>query len=457
MPLADRRGCSEMHRSVALSRRSFVKAGVLGAAGVSLADLLRHEAKADAPPSRPTSVILLWMRGGPSHIDMWDPKPDAPVEYRGEFGVINSSVPGVLLSDMLPKTARIMHKWSILRSLHHHDAGHSSGDQICFTGYNSGPNPDENTHPSCGSIVSRQLGHLDPRLPAYVMIPRMVPGAGPAYLGVAHKPFETGVDPAIPGPFRIPNFSAPQGVTLEQIGDRRTLLRGLDTLRRDLDTTGQIAALDRFGQQAWDMLTSPVAQRAFDLDAEPRAVRERYGFQPAWEPGASNRCGAPAWSQRMLLARRLVEAGVRLVTVDLRWWDTHVLGFESLRHGFLPRWDQAYSALIEDLEQRGLLDSTMVIAWGEFGRTPRVNNDAGRDHYPNVFSAALAGGPIKPGRVFGESDSRGAFPRTGGKTPHDVLATMYRFLGVDTRVQYADATGRPHMALPSGEPIDELC
>ena len=336
MPLAHRRGCSEMHRSV-VSRRSFVKAGVLGAAGLSLAELLRHEAKADAPPTRPTSVIILWMRGGPSHLDMWDPKPDAPVEYRGEFGILRSSVPGVLLSDMLPRTARIMHKWSILRSLHHHDAGHSSGDQICFTGYNSGPNPDENTHPSCGSIVSRQLGHLDPRLPSYVMIPRMVPGAGPAYLGVAHKPFETGVDPANAGPFRMPNFSAPQGVTLEQIGDRRTLLRGFDTLRRDLDSTGQVAALDRFGQQAWDMLTSPIAQQAFDLDAEPRAVRERYGFQPAWEPGASNRCGAPAWSQRMLLARRLVEAGVRLVTVDLRWWDTHVLGFESLRHGFLPR------------------------------------------------------------------------------------------------------------------------
>ena len=457
MPLADRRGCSEMHRSVAVSRRSFVKAGLLGASGLSLADLLRHEAKADAPPARPTSVIILWMRGGPSHLDMWDPKPDAPVEYRGEFGVLRSSVPGVLLSDMLPRTARIQHKWSIVRSLHHHDAGHSSGDQICFTGYDSGKNPDENTYPSCGSIVSRQLGQLDPRLPSYVMIPRMVPGAGSAYLGVAHKPFETGVDPANPGPFRLPNFSAPQGVTLEQIGDRRTLLRDLDSLRRDLDTTGQIAALDRFGQQAWDMLTSPVAQRAFDLDAEPRAVRERYGFMPAWEPGAANRCGAPAWSQRMLLARRLVEAGVRLVTVDLRWWDTHVLGFESLRHGFLPRWDQAYSALIEDLEQRGLLDSTMVIAWGEFGRTPRVNNDAGRDHYPNVFSAALAGGPIKAGRVFGESDSRGAFPRTGAKTPQDVLATMYRFLGVDTRAQYADATGRPHMVLPSGEPIDELC
>jgi hypothetical protein len=445
-----------MHRAVALSRRSFVKAGMLGAAGLSLADLLRLEARANQP-TRANNVIILWMRGGPSHIDMWDPKPEAPEEYRGEFGVIRSSVPGIHVSDMLPKTARIMHKWSILRSLHHHDAGHSAGDQICFTGYNAGPNPDQNIYPSCGSIVSRQLGHLDPRLPSYVMIPRMVPGTGSAYLGVSHKPFETGVDPASEGPFRLPNFAMPEGVTMERIGDRRSLQANFDTLRREVDRSGQAEALDRFGSQAWEMLTSPVAQQAFDLDSEPRSVRERYGFAPAFDPGAANRCGAPAWSQRMLLARRLVEAGVRLVTVDLRWWDTHVLGFDSLRRGFLPRWDQAYTALIDDLDARGLLETTMVIAWGEFGRTPRVNNDAGRDHYPNVFSAALAGGPIKPGIAFGESDSRGAFPKSNGKTPQDVLATMYRFLGVDTRVNYNDATGRPHPVLPSGTPIDEMC
>jgi hypothetical protein len=453
---SDLLGCRSMHRAVSLSRRGFIKAGMLGAAGLSLADLLRHEARADQP-ARPNSVIILWMRGGPSHIDMWDPKPDAPAEYRGEFGVIRSRVPGIDLSDMLPQTARMMDKWSILRSLHHHDAGHSSGDQICFTGYNPGPNPDENIYPSCGAIVSRQLGHLSPQVPSYVMIPRQVPGTNSAYLGVAHKPFETGVDPAAPGPFRVPNFSPPAGVTLNQIGERRALLRDFDAIRRDVDQSGQMAALDRFNQQAWDMLTSKAAQDAFDLDKEPRAVRERYGFQPAFDPGAANRCGAPAWSQRILLARRLVEAGVRLVTVDLRWWDTHVLGFESLRLGFLPRWDQAYSALIEDLDQRGLLPTTMVIAWGEFGRTPRVNNDAGRDHYPNVFSAALAGGPIRGGRAIGESDSRGAFPRSNPKTPQDVLATMYQFLGVDPTVQYTDGTGRPHPVLPSGRVIEELC
>jgi hypothetical protein len=452
-------GCAEFRQNLRVGRRSFVKAGVLGASGLSLADLLRAEASASGAgqaPTRRTSVIILWMRGGPSHIDMWDPKPDAPAEYRGEFGVRASNVPGILLSDMLPRSGQIMHKWSIVRSLHHHDAGHSSGDQICFTGYRSGPNPDENVMPSCGSIVSRQLGHLTPHLPAYVMIPRMVPGTGPAYLGVAHKPFETLADPASPGPFRVPNFVLPQGVTLERIGDRRQLLSSFDTLRRDVDNSGQMNDLDRYNQQAWDILTSTAARDAFDLDREPAHVRERYGFMPAFDPGAANRCGAPAWSQRILLARRLVEAGVRLVTVDLRWWDTHVLGFDSLRRGFLPRFDQAYPALIEDLDQRGLLESTMVIAWGEFGRTPRVNNDAGRDHYPNVFSAALAGGGIRGARVVGESDSKGAFPKYNPKTPQDVLATMYRHLGIDPTIYYTDNAGRPHHVLPSGRVIEEL-
>ncbi|MBX9678749.1 MAG: DUF1501 domain-containing protein [Gemmataceae bacterium] len=452
-------GCSELQRTALPSRRSFLKAGVLGAAGLSLSDLLRTEARGAGAgrPTRNPSVIILWMRGGPSHIDMWDPKPDAPEEYRGEFGVIRSRVPGIMLSDMLPQSARIMDKWSIVRSLHHHDAGHSTGDQICFTGYNTGPNPDENIYPSIGSIVSRQIGHLTPELPAYVMIPRVVPGAGAAYLGVAHRAFETQADPANPGSFRLPNFSLPQGVTLEQLGDRRGLLRSFDAIRRDVDASGQMTALDRFSSQAWDILTSSAARNAFDLDSEPQHVRERYGFMPAYDPKASNRCGAPAWSQRILLARRLVEAGVRLVTVDLRWWDTHVKGFESLRDGFLPRWDQAYTALIEDLEQRGLLESTLVLAWGEFGRTPRVNNDAGRDHYPGVFSAALAGGPVKGGRVVGESDSRGAFPRANPKSPQDVLALVYRHLGIDINTHYLDGAGRPIQVLPFGKPIDEFC
>ena len=451
-------GCPDLKRTFTPDRRAFLRAGLLGTAGLSLPGLLRHEAKAGTTSKggRQPSVIILWMRGGPSHHDMWDPKPEAPVEIRGEFGTIPTRVPGIILSDLMPMCAKVMDKWSIVRSLHHHDAGHSAGDQICFTGYNSGPNPDENVHPSCGSIVSKQLGHRSPTLPAYVMIPRNVPGTGAAYLGAAHKAFETMADPANDGPFRLPNFDLPRGLSVDRLSDRRALLSSFDSLRRDMDNTGQLDAMDRFGQKAWSILTSPAARDAFDLDREPAKLRERYGFLPAFDPKASDRCGAPAWSQRILLARRLVEAGVRLVTVDLRWWDTHVKGFESLKLGFLPRFDRAYSALIEDLDARGLLESTLVVAWGEFGRTPRVNAQAGRDHYPNVFSAALAGGPVKGGRVVGESDAKGAFPKSNPKTPQDVLATLYAHLGIDTEAQYLTGSGRPVSVLPSGKPITEF-
>ena len=457
---ADRVGCADFHRTLARpDRRGFFKTGAFGAAGLSLPGLLAAEARANTPvsaKSRPPSVIILWMRGGPSHIDMWDPKPDAPDEVRGEFGTIPTSIPGVRLTDMLPKTAKLMHKWSIVRSLYHHDAGHSRGDQICFTGYDSGPNGDENIYPSVGSVVSKELSHTTPKLPAYVMIPREVPGTGSAYLGVAHKAFETQADPANTGPFRVQNFDLANGVTADRVGDRKSLLARFDRMRRAADASGQVDAMDQFQQRAWDILTSSTARNAFDLDAEPKAVKERYGLSPGFDPKASDRCGCPNWAQRMLLARRLVEAGVRLVTVDLRWWDTHVKGFESLREGFLPRWDQAYSALIEDMDERGLLENTLVLAWGEFGRTPKVNKNAGRDHYPNVFSAALAGGPVKGGRVVGESDAKGAYPKADAKTPQDVLATVYKHLGVDPTRHYPDTTGRPVAVLPGGTPISEL-
>ncbi len=456
------RTCREFRTELARpDRRSFVKAGILGAAGLSLPELLRAQANAGGESggngslSNVNNVIILWMRGGPSHHDMWDPKPDAPVEVRGEFGVIDTSVTGIRLSDMLPMSAKMMHKWSIIRSLHHHDAGHSTGDQICFTGYNSGPAPDENVHPSVGSIVSKQLGHLSPTMPAYVMIPRMLPGANSAYLGVAHKPFETQADPATPGPFKLPNFQLASGVTMEQVGDRKSLLNDFDKMRRDADRTGAVDAADKFQAKAWEILTSEAARDAFDLDKEPMKLRERYGFMPAFDPKAADRCGAPNWAQRMILARRLVEAGVRLVTVDCRWWDTHVKGFESLRLGFLPRWDRAFTALIDDLDNRGLLDTTLVLAWGEFGRTPKVNGQAGRDHYPNVFSGVMAGGPVKGGRVVGESDSNGAFPKANPKSPQDVLATVYHHLGIDTEAQYLN-NGRPISVLPSGKVIEEL-
>jgi uncharacterized protein (DUF1501 family) len=445
-----------------LERRAFLKVGVLGFAGLSLADLLRAQAVAPSVSavSRERSVIILWMRGGPSQHETWDPKPEAPLEYRGEFGAIPTKVPGIQLCEFLPMSAKIMDKWSIIRSLHHDDAGHSTGDQICFTGYPSAANlPPEgpgNIMPSCGSIAARQLQQGNPRLPAYVMIPRMVPGTGAAYLGPAWNPFETVADPIGDKPFSVPNIRLPAGISLQRLSDRRSLVAGFDRLRSEVDGSGQMDALDRFQQQAWDFVTSRETREAFDLDAEPRSVRERYGLMPEFKAPTPDRCGVPAWSQRLLLARRLVEAGVRLVTVDLRWWDTHVQGFDTMRNGFLPRWDRAFSALIEDLDTRGLLQTTMVLAWGEFGRTPKVNQNAGRDHWPNVFSAAMAGGGIQGGRVVGASDAKGAEPADNPKTPQDVLATIYRHLGVDTKIQYTDHSGRPHPVLPSGAPIDEL-
>jgi uncharacterized protein (DUF1501 family) len=451
-------GCEEFRRNLAIDRRGFVKAGALGMAGLSLSQILKAESAVDpAKTSKEKSVIILWQRGGPSQHETWDPKPDAPQDYRGAFGAMSTNVPGIQICDLLPKCAKVMDKFSIIRSLYHTDAGHSAGDQIMFTGYppNKG-NPNENYYPSCGSIVAEQQGHLNPDLPPYVMIPRRLPGVDPAYLGKKYAPFETQADPAVEGPFNLPNFSLGDSLSLNRLDSRKGLLKSFDDVRREVDVSGSMEAADGFNQQAFDILTSPKARNAFDLDAEPRALRERYGFMPAYKAPTPDRCGVPAWSQRMLLARRLVEAGVRLVTVDLRWWDTHVKGYETMRDGFLPRWDQAYSALLQDLEDRGLSDNVMVVAWGEFGRSPKVNSTGGRDHYPNVFSASISGGGIRGGRVIGESDSKGAEPKERPVQPQDVLATMYRHLGIDYNKQYLDHGGRPVPVLPFGTPIDEL-
>ena len=440
-----------------LSRRCFLQAGGLGVGGLALTDLMRLRAQGAIRPSAAGSnVILFWLSGGPGHMETWDPKPDAPQDYRGAFGAMRTSVPGVQICDLLPMSAKIQHKYSVIRSLHHTDAGHSAGDQIMFTGHPPGQNVEQNAYPSCGSIVAKELGHLNPKLPPYVIIPRNLPGSGPAYLGSRYGAFETQADPAKDGPFSLPNFSPVDGLSFDRLDERRKLLGSFDQIRRDVDASGTMGAMDSFQQKAWDIVGGPDARKAFDLDAEPLKIRERYGFMPEYIAPTPDRCGVPAWSQRMLLARRLVESGVRLVTVDLRWWDTHVKGYETMRDGFLPRWDRAYSAIIEDLDQRGMLDNTMVIAWGEFGRTPRVNATGGRDHYPNVFSAALAGGGIKGGRVIGSSDKQGAYPADNPKTAQDVLATMYRHLGIDSTKSYDDLQGRPHPILPSGTPVDEL-
>lgn len=447
-----------------VDRRSALKFGFLGCGGLSLAELLRAEAAAspaEEAAARKTSVIILHMRGGPSQLETWDMKPEAPVEIRGEFQPIPTSVPGIELCELLPQTAAIMHKWSIVRSLQHPpqygDVSHSRGDQVVFTGYPPGLKENENAHPSMGSVVSRQLQSLDPAMPAYVMVPRMIPGTASAYLGPTHQPFETLADPASKnGKFEVPNLQTPQGIVADRISDRRRLLEAFDGIRRDVDREGMLAAMDAYQRQAWEIVTGSRVREAFDLDSEPQALRDRYGYPPQYTPRMRAGGDNPGWNQRLLLARRLVEAGVRLVTVDLRWWDTHDDNFWSLKNGFLPPFDQAYSALIEDLDDRGLLDTTLVVAWGEHGRTPRVNGTAGRDHWMSAFSAAIAGGGVQGGRVVGATDSHAATVKDNPKHPQDVLATVYRHLGVDWTAQYHDHSGRPHPVLPFGKPIDEL-
>lgn len=447
------------------SRRDFLRFGLLGTSsvlGLSLADVLAEEAKSSKRPSSKTkSVIVLHMRGGPSQLETFDMKPEAPEDIRGEFKPISTTVTGLQVCELLPQCAKIMDKFSVVRSLHHlkdyGDVSHSRGDQVVFTGYAPGTDPNENVYPSMGSIAAKQLQQFDQQMPAYVMIPRVIPGTGSAYLGRVCHPFETMADPARKGvKFQVPNLAPPQGITVNQLGERRQLLHSFDQMRREIDNSGTFEAMDEYQKQAWEIVTGPRAREAFDLDSEPESVRNRYGYPKQYK--ARMRAGGdnPGWNQRLLLARRLVEAGSRLVTVDLRWWDTHDDNFWALKNGFLPPFDQAFSALIEDLDQRGLLETTLVLAWGEHGRTPRINKTAGRDHWMSAFCAAMAGGGIKGGRMIGSTDSKAARPKENPKYPQDVLATVYRHLGIDVKKSYLDHTGRPHPVLPFGEPIDEL-
>ncbi len=461
-------GCRQFRNALNASRRDFLRAGVLSAGsawGLSLPQLLQANEASPRHARKDTSVIILWMRGGPSHIDMWDMKPDAPAEFRGEFEPISTATTGIQICEHLPLTAQCMNDWSIIRSMHQRPedkSDHSTGDQVCFTGYKSGPAADQNMHPSVGSVVKKQLQDRDPRLPAYVMVPKMVPGTDASYLGPAYRPFETLSDPAAGTGFSVPNLAPPEGISVERLGGRREMLAALDTMRRDADQSGMMGALDKFSAQAWEMVTGSAARNAFNFDAESDSVRRRYGIYPGYQSSRVVAGGdAPNWGQRILLARRLVEAGVRLVTVDCRWWDTHEDNFWSLQNVFLPRWDLAYSALMNDLRERGLLDKTLVVAWGEMGRAPRINtragaDKAGRDHWPQAMSVAMAGGGVKGGRTVGSTTSKAEAPKDNPKIPHDVLATIYRHLGVDTSAHFLDNAGRPNQVLPVGRPIDEL-
>jgi hypothetical protein len=470
-----RRPSSFGHCAGPVSRRSFLEAGALGLAGFGLSDLLRLRTLA-SEASRPMprrSVIFVWLPGGPPHMETYDMKPQAPSEYRGDFHPIRTNVPGMEICELFPLQAKIADKFNIIRSLHHEFADHGGAHKRFMTGrIPATPTEFVNDAPAVTSIVTKMLearhrgalppvvagvdggrGHID------------VFSLGPAYLGSAQTPFMVVGDPSAPD-FKVQNLGLTADMAV-RLDDRTHLLKGMDRLRRDLDQSGLVEAMDRFSQRAVTMLTSASVRDAFDLSLEPTSVRDRYGWS--------------AYGQRGLLARRLVEAGCPFVTMV--WenpfpskpmpkpctynWDSHAVNchmFDDARWRF-PVYDQAVSALIQDLYDRGLDKEVLLVVTGEFGRTPRLEQtkgsqtgltQPGRDHWPQAGSLIVSGGGMRTGQIIGATNSKGEYPTERPISPNDIWATVYQHLGIDYNDSLPDYTGRPMPILPFGAPIPEL-
>jgi hypothetical protein len=426
-----------------VSRRSFLKVGSLAVGGLTLPWLLRQRAQAEQARTGPRrSVILLWLAGGPSHIDTYDLKPGAPAEIRGEFKPIATNVTGVQFGEHLPRQATIMDKLAIVRSAYHTNAGHGMGSQWMLTGYQPTIEVNDNIYPATGSVVARMRGPNQPGLPAYVNLPRVLGLGKAAYLGASYNPFAPDNDPNADN-FQVRNLKLPGTIDAGRLGRRRELLGELDKIRRDIDTRGDLEGLDTFYREALEMVTDTRAQRAFDISREPDRLRERYG---------RNDLG-----QCCLLARRLVEAGVTFVTIQAGGgWDTHADNFKQLKNSLLPKYDRALEALVSDLYDRGLQQDVLVMAFGEFGRTPKINTGAGRDHWPGAMSIVYAGGGLKMGQVIGSTNANGESPTSKPATPGCVLSTMYHVLGIDYHHAFYDQAQRPLPILSEGEPIVDL-
>lgn len=427
-----------------VSRRDVLKVGMLAAGGLALPDLLRRKAQAKRAGNdvQQTAVIQIFCGGGPSHIDMYDMKPHAPAEIRGEFQEISTNVTGCRISDQLPLQARVMDKFAIVRSVAHSTSAHGIASQWILTGHNPGRVTTDNIFPACGSVVAKIRGANQPGLPAYMAVPRKVSFGNAAYLGAAYNPFTTEKDP-VAKDFQVKNLQPVPGMTLDRLGNRRELLAGLDTMRRDVDLHGDLQGMDTFYHDAVDMITSDKAAKAFDIHSEDPKLRAKYGHTFI--------------GQNCLLARRLVEAGVSYVTcLSGGGWDTHTNNFAALKKETLPRYDRAIAALVDDIYERGLDNQVLVMVFGEFGRTPRVNKDAGRDHWPGAMSMLLSGGGLKVGQMIGETDSNAAYPISKPYTPGNLLSTMYRVMGIDDEHHFYDGSNRPIPILGDGGPIPEL-
>ncbi|MFM9116005.1 MAG: DUF1501 domain-containing protein, partial [Planctomycetota bacterium] len=378
----------------------------------------------------------------PSHLDMYDLKPDAPAEFRGEFRPIATNVPGIDIGEHLPLQAKIMDKLSIVRSAYHTNAGHGMGSQWMLTGWQPTIEVNDNIYPCLGSVVAKMKGANQPGLPAYVNLPRPLGLGKAAYLGSSYNPFSPDSDPSADG-FQVRNLKLPGRVDVTRLDRRENLLKQLDGIRRDVDTKGDIAGLDQFYRDALEMVTSNKAQQAFNIQAEDPRLRDTYGRHDL--------------GQSCLLARRLVEAGVTFVAIQAGGgWDTHGDNFKQLKDNLLPKYDRAVSALVSDLHQRGLQEDVLVMSFGEFGRTPRINGGAGRDHWPGAMSVLYAGGGLKMGQAVGTTNDKAEYPTTKAYTPGCVLSTMYHALGINHRHVFFDQANRPLPILNEGQPIAEL-
>ncbi|HAM71241.1 MAG TPA: DUF1501 domain-containing protein [Verrucomicrobiales bacterium] len=457
------------------SRRSFLQAGALSLLGLGLSDFLKLRAIAQTAgaPSQEKAVIFIWLPGGPAHLDTYDMKPDAPIEYRGDLRPIRTNVPGVEICELFPRQARIADKFTLIRSVCHDFGDHGGAHKRFMTGrIPATPTEFVNDAPAVTSIVTRMLEgrHRNPLPPCVAGVDDGrsqidVFSLGPAYLGTACTPFIIAGDPSRKD-FHVQNLELTPGMAA-RLDDRMMLLGGMDRLRRDIDQSGMMQAMDRFSQRAVTMLTSPAVREAFDLSREPASVRDRYGWS--------------AYGQRGLMARRLVEAGCPFVTMV--WenpfpsspipsgccynWDSHAVNchiFEDSRWRF-PVYDQAVSALIEDLYARGLDQKVLLVVTGEFGRTPRLERrpgtqtkvtQPGRDHWPQAMSLLVSGGGMRTGQIVGATDAKGEAPVERVLSPNDLWATVYRHLGIDYETSINDFAGRPMPILPFGQPIPEL-
>ena len=422
-----------------LTRRDFLRVGFLGGIGLSLPQFFELKAAGGvSQAAKGKSAIYIRLSGGPSHLDTFDMKPDAPDTHRGEFKEISTNVPGIRISEHLPKLSQCADKYAILRGVSHTLAAHELGSVYMLTGNRPLPSL---RYPSYGAVVAREFGGT-PELPPFVAIPSQ--GNYPTgYMGPEYGPFETGQTPLPGKPMEVRGLALRNGVTLEDVDRRQNLVERYDTAFGDYAKDEKLlVGMDQFGQKAYEMMRSEKARAAFNLAKEPESITKLFGTDQ--------------FSQSCLLASRLVESGVRFVSVSLGGWDTHQNNWTTLKDKLMPTLDAGLSGLFLALESKGLLASTSVFVTGEFGRTPKINQRGGRDHYPRAMFCLLGGGGMRGGQVVGESDAKGEGPKDRIITPDDVAATFYKSLGIDPRKEYHTPSGRPVMIVRHGKPIPEL-